>query len=294
MATLLVVIGLIPGYSPALPTVVSTTSSGAHSNAVRSMPEIRSEQVLDVHHWNDTLFSFTTTRDPSVRFDNGQFLMLGLPGEKKPIMRAYSVASANWEEQLEFFSIKVADGALTSRLQHLQPGSEVLLSSKPTGSLLIDDLRPGRNLYLFATGTGLAPYLSIVKDPATYDRFDRVIVAHGVRRANDLAYHDYLAHELPQHELLGDLISQQMHYYPTVTRESFRHEGRLTNLTISGRMMSDLGLDALDPEHDRAMLCGSPAMLEEFRTLLDERGFKSTKHVGDVADYVFERAFVSR
>src|SRR5699024_8152923 len=178
------------------------------------MPAIRSEQVLDVHHWNDTLFSFTTTRDPSVRFDNGQFLMLGLPGEKKPIMRAYSVASANWEEQLEFFSIKVADGALTSRLQHLQPGGEVLLSSKPTGSLLIDDLRPGRNLYLLATGTGLAPYLSIVKDPATYERFERVVVAHGVRRINDLAYHDYLTKTLPGHPLLGELVSEQMIYYP--------------------------------------------------------------------------------
>lgn len=258
------------------------------------MPKHRAEEVLNVHHWNDGLFSFTATRDPSVRFDNGQFLMIGLPGENKPIMRAYSVASANWEEQLEFFSIKVADGALTSRLQHLQPGDEVLLSSKPTGTLLIDDLRPGRNLYLFSTGTGLAPYMAIVKDPETYERFDRVILCHGVREVDDLAYYDYLTNQLPNHELLGDMVSQQLYYYPAVTRESFRHQGRLTDLVKSGQLMSDLGLEALDPEHDRAMLCGSPGMLEEFRALLDEGGFKVAEHVGDVGDYVFERAFVDK
>lgn len=258
------------------------------------MPKFRSEQVLDVHHWNDGLFSFTTTRDPSVRFDNGQFLMLGLPSEGKPVMRAYSVASANWEEQLEFFSIKVTDGALTSRLQHLRPGDEVLLSSKPTGTLLIHDLHPGRNLYLFATGTGLAPYLAIVKDPETYERFDRVILAHGVREVGDLAYHDYLNRQLPNHELLGDMVSAQLHYYPTVTREPFRNEGRLTDLAASGKLMSDLGLEALDPAHDRAMLCGSPGMLEEFRNLLDARSFKVAEHVGDVGEYVFERAFVDK
>lgn len=258
------------------------------------MPSFRSEQVLDVHHWNEGLFSFTTTRDPGVRFDNGQFLMLGLPSEGKPVMRAYSVASANWEEQLEFFSIKVTDGALTSRLQHLQPGDEILLSSKPTGTLLIHDLRPGRNLYLFATGTGLAPYLAIVKDPETYERFDRVILCHGVREVGDLAYHDYLTRQLPNHELLGDMVSQQLRYYPTVTREPFRNEGRLTDLVASGKLMSDLGLAELDPDQDRAMLCGSPGMLDEFRGLLDERGFKVAQHVGDVGDYVFERAFVDK
>lgn len=258
------------------------------------MSKFRSEQVLDVRHWNDGLFSFTTTRDPGVRFDNGQFLMLGLPSEGKPVMRAYSVASANWEDQLEFFSIKVADGALTSRLQHLQPGDQILLSSKPTGTLLIHDLHPGRNLYLFATGTGLAPFLSIVKDPETYERFDRVILAHGVREVGDLAYHDYLTRQLPRNELLGDMVAEQLRYYPTVTREPFRNEGRLTDLAASGRMMADLGLDSLDPEHDRAMLCGSPGMLADFRGLLDERGFKVAKHVGDVGDYVFERAFVSK
>lgn len=258
------------------------------------MANLRTERVLDVHHWNEGLFSFTTTRDPALRFDNGQFLMLGLPSEGKPVMRAYSVASANWEEQLEFFSIKVSNGALTSRLQHLQPGDEVLLSSKPTGTLLIHDLHPGRNLYLFATGTGLAPYLAIVKDPETYERFDKVILAHGVREIGDLAYHDYLTRQLPNHELLGEMVSQQLRYYPTVTREPFRNEGRLTDLAASGRLQNDLGLAELDPEHDRAMLCGSPGMLDDFRNLLDERGFKVAKHIGDVGDYVFERAFVEK
>lgn len=256
------------------------------------MRNLHSEKVLEVHHWNTGLFSFTTTRDRSLRFENGQFVMVGLQVGEKPLMRAYSVASANWEETLEFFSIKVPDGPLTSRLQHLAPGDEILLSRKPTGTLLIHDLHPGPNLYLFATGTGLAPYLAIVKDPETYERFDNVILAHGVREVSDLAYHDYLTRDLPNHELLGDIISKQLHYYPTVTREPFRNKGRLTDLVVSGRMQADLGLPPLDPANDRAMLCGSTAMLEEFRTILDERGFKVAKHIGDVGEYVFERAFV--
>lgn len=258
------------------------------------MKNLRTEKVLDVHHWNEGLFSFTTTRDPGLRFENGQFLMLGLPLHGKPLMRAYSVASANWEETLEFFSIKVPDGALTSRLQHLRPGDEILLSSKPTGTLLIHDLHPGPHLYLFATGTGLAPYLSIVKDPETYERFDRIILTHGVREVGDLAYHDYLTRQLPRHELLGEMVSRQLRYYPTVTREPFRNEGRLTDLVTSGRLQADLGLPPLDPANDRAMLCGSPSMLDEFRAILDARGFKVAKHIGDVGDYVFERAFVER
>lgn len=258
------------------------------------MGNVHTEKVLDVHHWNTGLFSFTTTRDPGLRFENGQFVMLGLEVDGKPLMRAYSVASANWEERLEFFSIKVPDGPLTSRLQHLQSGDEVLLSRKPTGTLLIHDLYPGQNLYLFATGTGLAPYLAIVKDPETYERFDNVILTHGVRQVGDLAYHDYLTRELPNHALLGDMVSQQLHYYPTVTREPFRNEGRLTDLVASGRLQAELGLSPLDPAHDRAMICGSPGMLDHFRGMLDERGFKVAKHIGDVGNYVFERAFVER
>lgn len=256
------------------------------------MNKFLNAEVLDVRHWNDGLFSFTTTRDPSLRFENGQFLMVGLPVDGKPLMRAYSVASANWEETLEFFSIKVPDGPLTSRLQHLTPGDEILLSKKPTGTLLIDDLHPGENLYLLATGTGLAPFLSIIKDPRTYERFNHVVLCHGVRHVADLAYRDYLEQGLREHELLGDIIREQFHYFPTVTREAFKHEGRLTQHLTDGTIQRELGLSPLDPEKDRAMICGGPSMLAEFRDILDERGFQQSKHIGDVGQYVFERAFV--
>lgn len=256
------------------------------------MRNLRRERVLDVHHWNDGLFSFKATRDPGLRFENGQFIMVGLPHNGKPLMRAYSFASANWEEALEFFSIKVPDGPLTSRLQHLRPGDEILLSSKPTGTLLIHDLHPGKRLYLFATGTGLAPFLSVIKDPETYERFDRVILAHGVRHVADLAYYEHLTQDLPSHELLGDMIHRQLLYYPTVTREPFRNQGRLTDLVTSDKLPADLGLPPLDPAEDRVMLCGSPGMLDDFRSILDRRGFRASKHIGDPGDYVFERAFV--
>jgi ferredoxin--NADP+ reductase len=257
------------------------------------MPSLRHEKVLDVHHWNDSLFSFRTTRDPGLRFDSGQFIMVGLPVDgKKPLMRAYSFASASWEETLEFFSIKGPDGPLTSKLQHLAPGDEVVLSEKPTGSLLIHDLHPGPRLWLFATGTGLAPFLSIVKDPETYERFDEVILCHGVRYVEDLAYRRYLTEELPNHDILGEVIGERLRYYPAVTREPFEHRGRLTHRIESGRLTDDLGLPPLDPANDRAMLCGGPGMLEDFRALLDARGFKAARAIGDVGDYVFERAFV--
>ena len=226
------------------------------------------ETVLDVRHWTNDYFSFTTTRDDGFRFDNGQFVMIGLQaedGSSKPVMRAYSIASANWEEQLEFFSIKVPNGPLTSRLQHIKPGDTILIGKKPTGTLLISDLHPGRNLYLLGTGTGLAPWLSVIKDPETYERFDRVVLTHGVRRIQDLAYREY-----------------------------FIHQGRLTELLESGRMTESLGLPPLDPQHDRAMICGSPQMLADLRGLLDARGFVPAPRIGTAGQYVFERAFVEK
>jgi ferredoxin--NADP+ reductase len=256
------------------------------------MDKFRRERVLSVHHWNDGLFSFRTTRDPGLRFDSGQFIMVGLEVDGKPLMRAYSFASAAWEEELEFFSIKVPDGPLTSRLQHLQLGDEILLSKKPTGTLLISDLHPGKRLYLLGTGTGLAPFLSIIKDPETYERFDTVVVAHGVRQVGDLAYRDTIARELPEHPILGELIGDRLRYYPAVTRETFEHRGRLTDLLDSGRMTADLGLPDLDPAMDRVMLCGGMGMLKDFREILDRRGFRASASIGDPGDYVFERAFV--
>jgi ferredoxin--NADP+ reductase len=262
------------------------------------------ETVLDVRHWTDAYFSFTTTRDDGFRFENGQFVMLGLElrqpdGACKPLLRAYSIASANWEEQLEFFSIKVADGPLTSRLQHIQPGDTVLIGRKPTGTLLIHDLHPGRNLYLLGTGTGFAPWLATIKDPETYERFDKVVLCHGVRNARDLAYRDYIVNELPQHEFLGAQIAEKLLYYPAVSRESFVFDGRdqrgrLTDLLDSGRMTDHLGLPPLDPGLDRAMLCGSPQMLADFRAILDRRGFSAAPRIGVPGQYVFERAFVEK
>jgi ferredoxin--NADP+ reductase len=257
------------------------------------------ETVLDVRHWTDAYFSFTTSRDDGFRFENGQFVMIGLElpqpdGSLRPLLRAYSIASANWEEQLEFFSIKVPDGPLTSRLQHVREGDGVLISRKPTGTLLIGDLLPGRTLYLLSTGTGLAPFLAIIKDPETYERFERVVLTHGVRNQADLAYADYVRRELPRHEFLGPQISRQLSYYPAVSREPFEHQGRLTDLLDSGRMCADLGLAALDPAHDRFMICGSPAMLADFRQLLDRRGFSAAPRIGTPGHYVFERAFVDK
>ncbi|MDQ1118754.1 MULTISPECIES: ferredoxin--NADP reductase [Pseudoxanthomonas] len=252
------------------------------------------ETVLEVRHWTDDYFSFTTTRSEAFRFENGQFVMIGLEGETRPLLRAYSIASANWEEQLEFFSIKVPNGPLTSRLQHIRPGDSVLIGRKPTGTLLISDLHPGRHLYLLGTGTGMAPWLSIVKDPETYERFDKVILTHGVRYEQDLAYRDYFERELPQHELLGELLRERLLYYPAVTREPFRNQGRLTELLGSGQMAQTLGLPPIDPARDRFMICGSPQMLADLRTLLDSRGFEASPRIGSPGHYVFERAFVEK
>ena len=201
------------------------------------------EKVLSVHHWTDRLFSFTTTRDQALRFSNGHFTMIGLRGDNgKPLLRAYSIASANYEEHLEFLSIKVQDGPLTSKLQHIQVGDTIVVGRKPTGTLLIDYLTPAKRLYLIGTGTGLAPYLSIIRDPETYERFEQVVLVHGVREVKELAYHDYITKELPQNEFLGEMVSKQLLYYPTVTREAFEHQGRVTELLENGTISSDLGI----------------------------------------------------
>ncbi len=262
------------------------------------------ETVLDVRHWTDNYFSFTTTRDDGFRFDNGQFVMLGLDveqpdGARKPLMRAYSIASANWEEQLEFFSIKVANGPLTSRLQHIKPGDAILIGRKPTGTLLISDLHPGRNLFLLGTGTGLAPWLAVIKDPDTYERFEHVILCHGVREASDLAYRDYIERELPTHEFLGEAIRAKLRYYPTVSREDFHHggrnhRGRITEHLEGGHITDAFGLPPLDAAHDRAMICGSPQMLADLRAILDARGLSAAPRIGTPGEYVFERAFVEK
>lgn len=259
------------------------------------MSNLAIEKIISVHHWNDSLFSFRTTRDPGLRFANGQFVMIGLEVDGKPLTRAYSIASANHEEHLEFFSIKVPDGPLTSRLQHLRPGDPIIVSKKPTGTLVLRDLKPGKRLFMFATGTGLAPFMSLIHDPEVYENFEKIILIHGVRWTNELAYHDYIEHDLTSHEFFGDLVREKLHYYPTVTREAFRNEGRLTDLIASGKLFADLGETPLDPATDRAMICGSPAMLAETSAMLDARGFKVARHyTGELGDYVIERAFVEK
>ena len=252
------------------------------------------EKILSVHHWNDTLFSFKTTRQDGLRFENGQFVMIGLEVDGRPLARAYSVASPNYDEHLEFLSIKVQNGPLTSRLQHIKVGDELLVSRKPTGTLVIHDLKPAKNLYLFSTGTGLAPYMSLIQDIEVYDRFEKVILVHGVRKINDLAYKDFIENDLPNNEFFGEEIRNQLIYYPTVTRESFKNEGRLTDLVKSGKLFDDIGLSKMNPIDDRAMICGSPEMLKDTQDLLDSMDFKVSPRIGEPGDYVIEHAFVEK
>jgi ferredoxin/flavodoxin---NADP+ reductase len=258
------------------------------------MSSIAIEKVLEVRHWNDTLFSFKATRDPSFRFENGHFVMLGLPVDGKPLLRAYSIVSANYEDHLEFLSIKVQDGPLTSRLQHLKPGDEILVGRKPTGTLVASDLKDGKRLYLVGTGTGLAPFMSIIRDPETYERFEQVVLIHGVRMVSELAYSDYIRDELPKNEFFGEEVSAKLLYYPTVTREPYVNRGRVNEVIESGRMAADLGIPQIDPSQDRFMLCGSPSMLTDFCGLLDDRGFAVSPRRGEPGDYVIERAFVEK
>ncbi|GLG83645.1 ferredoxin--NADP reductase [Acinetobacter calcoaceticus] len=257
------------------------------------MSNIAHETVLSVHHWNDTLFSFTTTRDPSLRFKTGQFVMIGLEVDSKPLMRAYSVVSAHYEDHLEFYSIKVQNGPLTSHLQHLQVGDKLLVSRKPTGSLIMDNLKPGKNLYLLSTGTGLAPFMSVIRDPEFYDAFEKIILTHGVRWKSELGYFRHITEDLPAHEYFGNLIQNQLIYYPTVTREEFSKQGRLTDLIESGKLFEDIDLPPFNPETDRIMICGSPSMLKDLVDILETRGFaEGTSHAP--GDYVIERAFVEK
>jgi ferredoxin--NADP+ reductase len=257
------------------------------------MSAFNEERVLSVHHWTDRLFTFTTTRDPSLRFSNGHFTMIGLRVNDKPLLRAYSIVSANYEEHLEFLSIKVEEGPLTSRLQHIQVGDSIIVGKKPTGTLLIDYLLPGKRLYLLSTGTGLAPFMSIIRDPETYERFNQVVLVHGVRQVDELAYHDLMTDHLPKHELLGELIRDKLLYYPTVTRETYRNMGRVTDLMENGKLFADLGLPQLNREEDRVMICGSPGMLTDLKSMLEARGFREG-NTSTPGDFVIERAFVEK
>lgn len=247
--------------------------------------------VTSVKHWTESLFSFKTTRDPGFRFVTGQFVMLGLEVDGKPLLRAYSIVSPAHAEELEFYSIKVPDGPLTSRLKEIREGDELLIGRKPTGTLVLDGLRPGRNLFLLSTGTGLAPFVGLAHDPETYERFEKVIVSHTVRQVDDLSYGQLLCDELPNDEYLGEMVASKLIYYPSVTREPFRNQGRVTDLIRSGKFFSDLGLPEFDPALDRLMLCGGPSLLADLKAMLLARGFceGTSSHPGE---FVLERAFV--
>lgn len=255
------------------------------------MSNLSEERVLSVHHWNERLFSFKTTRNPGLRFRSGHFVMMGLEVEGRPLLRAYSVASAPYEDHLEFYSIKVPDGPLTSRLSHIRPGDPVYVSRKPTGTLVSSNLLPGKRLYLLGTGTGLAPFMSLIRDPEIYEAFEHVIVVHGVRTVSELGYSDYIRCELPENELIGDVVRAKLRYYPTVTREPFPNRGRITHLLESGTLTAELGMPALDRAADRIMICGSTPMLRDTVAILEARGFaEGSSH--EAGHYVIERAFV--
>lgn len=258
------------------------------------MSNFYTEKVLAVRHWNDTLFSFRTTRDPGLRFRSGEFIMIGLLQENgKPLLRAYSIASPNYDPELEFYSIKVQNGPLTSRLQHLKPGDEVVIGRKPTGTLVVDNVENGRNLYLLSTGTGLAPFASLIRDPDIYGRYDKVVLTHGCRFVSELAYGEQLVNDVLEDEFLGEEARGKLLYYPTITREPFRNTGRLTELMQSGKLYDDLGLAPLSAEHDRAMICGSPHMLNDLKTMLLEANFIEGNN-GEAGQFVVEKAFVEK
>lgn len=257
------------------------------------MSNFFSETVTAVRHWTDTLFSFSATRTPAFRFISGQFTMIGLKVEGRPLLRAYSMCSANHEERLEFFSIKVQNGPLTSRLQHLAQGDTLLVGKKPVGTLIQDNLLPGATLYLLGTGTGLAPFAAIIKDPDTYDRYEKIVLVHGCREVAELGYGEQTVTQVLADEFLGELATEKLLYYPTVTREEFRNTGRITTLLETAKLQKDLGLKPLNRETDRVMLCGSPAMLQDLHQFLKDSGFEEGNH-SEPGHFVIEKAFVEK
>jgi ferredoxin/flavodoxin---NADP+ reductase len=281
------------GVLASLRTKLHDRSTQQASDKSKPMSAFHREKVLAVRHWTDTLFSFTATRNSGFRFQNGQFAMIGLEVDGRPLLRAYSMASANHEESLEFFSIKVADGPLTSRLQQIRQGDTILVGRKATGTLIADNLIPGKRLLLLSTGTGLAPFASLIKDPEVYERYETIVLVHGCRQVSELAYGEELVAKLRDDEFLGPLLAGKLLYYPTVTREPFRNRGRITDLIASEQLFDDIGLPPLDVGSDRIMMCGSPGMLEELRQTFEARGFLEGSH-SEPGHFVIEKAFVER
>lgn len=257
------------------------------------MSNIVEETVLEAHHWTDNLFTLKLTRNPGFRFESGQFAMIGLKVDGRPLMRAYSMVNAHYDDHLEFLSIKVPNGPLTSRLQHVKPGDQILVNTKTTGTLILDNLRPGKRLYLLSTGTGMAPFLSVIKDPTVYERFEKVVLVHCCRHVRELVYQDLIREQLPQNEFFGEEAREKLVYYPTVTREEFKNTGRITDLVRSGKLFTDLGLPALDKSEDRVMICGNPQMMAELADELEERGFLLGTNA-EPGEFLIEKAFAEK
>ncbi|MFU1478395.1 ferredoxin--NADP reductase [Roseovarius sp. C7] len=264
------------------------------ANPVTPNPPLgKDEQIVTaVRHWTDRLFSFRVSRPRSLRFRSGEFVMIGLEGDNgKPLLRAYSIASPSWDEELEFYSIKVPDGPLTSRLQSIKTGDRILLRPKPTGTLVLDALIPGKRLFMFSTGTGIAPFASLIRDPETYEKFEQVVLTHTCRNVADLDYGRTLVEGLADDPLIGEFIEGKLKYYPTITQEDFSTTGRITDLLDSGKMFEDLGIAPMSAETDRAMICGSMGLNNDLKRLLEERGLTEGAN-NRPAEYVLEKAFV--
>ncbi|MCV2869842.1 ferredoxin--NADP reductase [Defluviimonas sp. WL0002] len=266
------------------------TVNDIKATPVRTLPD--AQTVTSVRHWTDRLFSFRVTRPQSLRFRSGEFVMIGLMDERgKPLLRAYSIASPSWDEELEFYSIKVPDGPLTSRLQHIEPGDQIILRPKPVGTLVLDALLPGNRLWFLATGTGIAPFASLMRDPETYEKYEQVVMMHTCRTVAELDYGRELVEGLKDDPLIGEIVGDKLKYYPTTTREDFHHMGRITDNLTSGKVFEDLGIPPMDKEHDRAMVCGSLAFNHDVKAVLEEFGLREGAN-SEPQEYVVEKAFV--
>jgi ferredoxin--NADP+ reductase len=252
---------------------------------------VHAEKVISVRHYTDRLFSFRITRPQSFRFRSGEFVMIGLPNAVKPVFRAYSIASPAWDEELEFFSIKVPDGPLTQHLQKIRPGDTVLMRTKPTGTLVLDALTPGKRLWMISTGTGIAPFASLMREPETYDKFEQVILTHTCREVAELTYGEELARNLVEDPLIGEVVQGRFFHYATATREPYARTGRITDLIESGKLFADLGVPPFDPAIDRVMICGSMDMIRDVKALVEKAGLKEGSN-SMPAEFVVERAFV--
>lgn len=278
--------------------MTSSSPAGAETSAAapNAKPAVKAggptvEEVLEVRHWTDRLFSFRITRPSTFRFRSGEFVMIGLMAGDRPLLRAYSIASPSWDEALEFYSIKVQDGPLTSKLQQIKPGDHVLLGRKPTGTLVHDALTPAKRLYLFSTGTGIAPFASVIRDPETYERFDEVILTHTCRETAELAYGEALVQALRDDPLVGEMVEGKLRHYTSVTQDDGPRKGRITTLMETGQLFADLGVPPLNPATDRAMLCGSTPMLADTKALLEAAGLREGSNA-QPGEFVIERAFV--